>query len=149
MRSKHFLHILDFLDIRLLLFKSFDSLLVLNMFHYPFHLKVLFFLQNPFSLFVKFFLSYRSIKACFKVRLAGFKEFFKFLTVFLLFLFFLLCEHLLNVLLFLKFVIFFFFYFVSKVIMSISNIIETLFLFARIFQSISLNISYQKLVTSF
>lgn len=133
MRSKHFLHIFDLLDIRLLLFKSFDPPLVLNMFHDPFHLKVFFFLQNTFSLFVKFFLSYRSVKACFKVSFTGFKEFFKFLTVFFLFLFFLLCEHLLNVLLLLEFVIFLFFYFVSKVIMSISNVIESLFLFVCIF----------------
>lgn len=133
MRSKHFLHIFDLLDIRLLLFKSFDPPLVLNMFHDPFHLKVFFFLQNPFSLFVKLFLSNRSVKACFKVSFTGFKEFFKFLTVFFLFLFFLLCEHLLNVLLLLEFVIFLFFYFVSKVIMSISNVIESLFLFACIF----------------
>ena len=72
MRSKHFLHILDFLDIWLLFLDPFDPFLVLNMLHDPSHLKVLFFLQNPLSLFIEFFLSNRGIKSCFKMGLPRF-----------------------------------------------------------------------------
>lgn len=138
----NFLLELDFLDIRLLFLNLLHSLLVIEMLHDPSELEILLVFEYFFSFLLEMLLPFIRIKSCFKMSLSNFEQFFQFCLIFHSFFLFALLDEVIYMALLLKFIKLFFLNFILQILVSVSDVVEWLWLFWGVFHCISLNCSH-------